>query len=111
VFGTEILIKHIFSNFYLSIEIGEDGNEILRLRPDCNELCYFEILPQRTFEHKGDFVNFESFFVIRHSITKCYLGNNILETGSMRSKMERQLKSSKIKQSYKLNDRNENAEN
>lgn len=46
--------------------------------------------------------------MIRHSITKCYLGNNMLETGTMRSKMDRQLKSSKIKQSYKINDRNEN---
>ena len=97
MFGTEVLIKHVFSNYYLSIELGEDGNEQLKLRPNCNEFCYFELLPQRTFEHKGDYVNFESFFVIKHSICKCYLGSNILENGSVRAKMERQIKTSKVK--------------
>lgn len=41
--------------------------------------------------------------MIKHSIYKCYLGSNILENGSVRARMERQIKTSKVKESHRIN--------
>jgi hypothetical protein len=48
VFETVIFIKHVYSNEYVCIKMGEDGkawpiagNEVLCLQSTPNEECYF----------------------------------------------------------------------
>jgi hypothetical protein len=56
----------------------------------------FEIVPQRTFEHKGDLVTVKSSFAIRHTLFKSYIGSNILEMDNFKNKVKGELSDSKF---------------
>ena len=87
------MLKHLYSNYYLSFKEDQDGkhlnnvgNDHIELQPNISETCYFEIIPQRSFEHKGDSITTNSSFAILHSLTKSYLGSNIFEIDPYRNR-------------------------
>ena len=81
---------------HLLLKIGEK----IQLKREAHESCFFELIPQRSFEHKGDSITEKSSFAILHSLSKTYLGSNIFEVDPMKNKIRMELKSSKILQSY-----------